>query len=154
MTPSIKKQFHCKLEAADGNTLTFIRMPFDVKATFGKGRVPVRLTVNDYTYRSTICHMGDVWGVPLRKEHREKANVKFGDVVKVCVESDAEPRVVEVPPALKKFLQAQKVWEVFDKLAFTHKKEFVQWVTEAKKDETRESRKEKMAQMLKKREHL
>lgn len=155
MTASpIKKEFHCKLEAADRQTVTFIRMPFDVKATFGKGKVPVKLTVNDYTYRTTICHMGDVWGVPLRKEHRENAKVKFGDVVRVSVESDVEPRVVEVPAALKRFLQAQKVWEAFDQRAFTHQKEFVQWITGAKKDETRESRKQKMVEMLKKKEHL
>lgn len=154
MATPIKKDFKCKLEAAGRETLTFIRMPFDVKAVFGKGRVPVKLTVNDYTYRTTICHMGDIWGVPLRKEHRENAKVKFGDVVQVSVESDVEPREVDVPPNLKKFLQAHKVWGAFAGLAFTHKKEFVRWITEAKKDETRESRKQKMVAMLMTKKHL
>lgn len=154
MANIITRKFECKLEAGDRNTLTFIRMPFDVKAVFGKGRVPVKLTVNDYTYRTTICHMGDIWGVPLRREHRENAKVQAGDVVEVKVESDAEPRVVEVPRDLKKFLQGHDVWELFDKLAYTHKKEFVQWITEAKKEETRETRQQKMIAMLKKRQHL
>jgi uncharacterized protein YdeI (YjbR/CyaY-like superfamily) len=92
--------------------------------------------------------------VPLRKEHRENAKVECGDVVQVHVEEDSEVRVVEVPAQLKRFLQNQKVWELFDKLAYTHKKEFVQWIAEAKKDETRESRKQKMVAMLKQKKHM
>lgn len=154
MADVITRKFKCKLESGDRNAVSFIRMPFDVKAVFGKGRVPVKLTINDYSYRTTFCHMGDIWGVPLRKEHRENAKVKAGDVVQVRVESDLEPRIVDVPAGLKKFLQGHTVWEIFDKLAYTHKKEFVQWITEAKKDETRQSRKQKMVEMLNKKQHL
>jgi hypothetical protein len=154
MTTIPIKKFKCKLESAGEAQVTFIRMPFDVKQVFGAGRVPVKLTINEYTYRTTICHMGDVWGVPLRKEHRENARVKPGDSVHVAVEADLEPRVVAVPPDLKKFLQNHKIWELFDKLSYTHKKEFVQWITEARKEETREARKQKMVLMLKRKEHL
>lgn len=154
MSAAIARKFKCKLESAERPNVTFIRMPFDVKEVFGKGRVPVKLTINDYSYRTTICHMGDVWGVPLRKEHRENAKVNAGEVVDVKVEADEEPRVVEVPAALKKFLAGNKVWELFDKLAYTHKKEYVQWISEAKKEETREARKQKMVAMLKKKQHL
>lgn len=154
MAANPTKKFKCKIEAAEGPNTTFIRMPFDVKETFGKGKVPVKLTINDYTYRTTICHMGDIWGVPLRKEHRENARVTFGDVVQISVEPDTEVRVVDIPADLKKFLQNQKVWELFDKLSYTHKKEYVQWIAGAKKDETREARKQKMPGMLKKKEHL
>ena len=150
---SIKK-FKAEIESGDSSMLSFIRMPFDVKETFGKGRVPVKLTVNGYTYRTTICHMGDIWGVPLRKNHRENAKVKFGDVVQVTVEVDTETRVMHVPQDLKKFLEGHGVWEPFDKLSYTHKKEFVEWIAGAKKEETRETRKQKMIGMLKKKEHL
>jgi len=143
------RKFKCKLEG-DGQTMSFVRMPFDVKAVFGKGKVPVKLTINGYAYRSTICHMGDIWGVPLRREHRENAKVKAGDVVDVRVEEDTDPRVVDVPPALKKFLQSQKVWDSFEKLSYTNKKELVQSVTEAKKEETREARKQKIVERLRK----
>jgi hypothetical protein len=129
-------------------------MPFDVKDVFGKARVPVKITVNDYAYRTTICHMGDIWGVPLRREHRENAKLKSGDVVHVSVETDVEPREVEVPDDLKRFLQRNNVWELFNKLAYTHKKEFVRWVAAAKKEETRKSRKEKMIEMLRNEKHL
>lgn len=148
------KKFKCKLDAPEGGAVGFIRMPFDVKEVFGKGRVPVKLTINGYAYRTTICHMGDMWGVPLRKEHRENAGVASGDVVQVSVEPDTEPREVDVPADLKKFLQKHQAWELLDKLSYTHKKEFVQWIEGAKKEETRESRKQKMVEMLKKKKHL
>jgi hypothetical protein len=148
------KKFKCKLESASGPEVTFIRMPFDVKEVFGKGRLPVKLTVNDYTYRTTICHMGGIYAVPLRRENRENAKVKAGDVVQVTVEPDTEPRVVDVPADLKKFLQKNKVWELFDKQSYTHKKEYVLWITGAKREETREVRKEKMVEMLKRKKHL
>ena len=154
MPSVLVKKFRCKIEMAGGESFTYIRIPFDVKEVFGKGRLPVKLTINDYTYRTTIAHMGDMYCVPLKRENREKAKVKGGDVVQVSVMPDTEPRMVEVPADLKKFLQQNKVWKLFDPLAYTHKKEFVQWITGAKKEETREARKQKMVAMLKRKEHL
>ena len=154
MPGRVTKKFKCKIETAERESLTFIKIPFDVKEVFGKGRLPVKLTVNDYTYRTTTFHMGGVYGVPLRREHRENAKVKGGDVVQVSVTPDTEPRTIEAPADLKKFLQHNKVWELFEPLSFTHRKEFVQWITGAKKKETRETRMQKMVEMLKKREHL
>jgi bacteriocin resistance YdeI/OmpD-like protein/uncharacterized protein DUF1905 len=154
MAGIVTKKFKCKVEMAERASATFIRMPFDVKEVFGTGRLPVKLTINDYTYRTTVFHMGGVYGVPLRREHRENAKVKGGDIVQVIVTPDTEPRTVDVPADLKKFLQQNKAWELFEPLSFTHKKEFVQWITGAKKEETREARKQKMVEMLKKKEHL
>lgn len=153
--PSAKTQkFRCTIDAAGRESATFICIPFDVKEVFGKARVPVKLTINDFTYRTTICVMGGKYCVPLRKSNREGAKVKAGDVVQVSVTPDLEPRTVEVPADLKKFLQSARVWELFDALSYTHKREYVEWITGARKDETRESRKEKMVAMIKKKEHL
>jgi len=154
MATAQARKFQCKIDAAGGESFTFICIPFDVKQAFGKARVPVKLTINDFTYRTTICRMGGKYCVPLRKSNREGAGVKAGDVVQVSVVPDTDPRVVEVPADLRKFLSANSVWELFDKRSYTHKKEFVQWITEARKDETREARKQRMIQMLKKKEHL
>lgn len=154
MTTTQAQKFRCKIDNAGSAPLTFICIPFDVKKVFGKARVPVKLTINDFTYRTTICVMGGKYCVPLRKSNREGAGVKAGDLVQVSVVPDSEPRTVDVPADLKKFLQAGKSWEQFDGLSYTHKKEFVDWITGAKKEETREARKQKMLQMLKKREHL
>lgn len=148
------QKFQTRIDTAGSAVATFICIPFDVKKVFGKARVPVKLTVNDFTYRTTICVMGGKYCVPLRKSNREGAGVKAGDVVQVSVVPDTEPRVVAVPSDLKKFFETHRVWELFDKRSYSHKKEFVQWITEAKKDETREARKRKIIQMLKKKEHL
>ncbi|HEY6348800.1 MAG TPA: YdeI/OmpD-associated family protein [Candidatus Angelobacter sp.] len=154
MTTTQPRKFRCKIDNAGSASLAFICIPFDVKKVFGKARAPVKLTINDFTYRTTICVMGGKYCVPLRKSNREGAGVKAGDVVQVSVVPDFEPRTVEVPADLKKFLQTSKAWGHFDGLSYTHKKEFVDWITGAKKDETREARKQKMIRMLKKREHL
>lgn len=155
MATTQAQKFRCKIDDAGAETLTFICIPFDVKEVFGKARVPVKLTINDdFTYRTTICVMGGKYCVPLRKSNREGAGVKAGDVVQVSVVPDTEPRVVDVPAGLKKFLQGNKVWDLFEKYSYSHKKEFVVWITEAKKDETREARKQKLVQMLRKKEHM
>jgi len=154
MATTPARKFRCKIDSAGGESFTFICIPFDVKQAFGKARVPVRLTINDFTYRTTICVMGGKYCVPLRKSNREGAGVKAGDVVEVSVVPDIEPRMVAVPADLKKFLGANNVWELFDQRTSTHKKEFVQWIAGAKKDETRQAPKQKMIQMLKKKEHL
>ena len=148
------QKFQCKIDTGERESATFICIPFDVKKIFGKARVPVKLTINNFTYRTTVCVMGGKYCVPLRKSNREGAGVKAGDIVQVTVAPDLEQRTVKVPADLKKFLQASTVWEQFDGLSYTHKKEFMEWITEAKKDETREARKQKMIKMLWKRGHL
>lgn len=148
------QKFQCKIDTGERESATFICIPFDVKKVFGKARVPVKLTINHFTYRTTICVMGGKYCVPLRKSNREGAKVKAGDIVQVTVVPDLEQRTVDVPSDLKKFLQTSKVWELFDGLAYTHKKEYVEWITGAKKDETREARKKKMIQMIRERKHL
>lgn len=154
MAPVQSQKFQCKIDTGERESDTFICIPFDVRKVFGKARVPVKLTINDFTYRTTICVMGGKYCVPLRKSNREGAGVKAGDIVQVSVAPDLELRTVKVPENLKKFLQDSHAWEPFDALSYTHKKEFVDWITGAKKDETREARMQKMIRMLEKHEHL
>ncbi|MGA7304912.1 MAG: YdeI/OmpD-associated family protein, partial [Rhodothermales bacterium] len=72
-----------------------------------------------------------------------------GDEVKVTVEEDLDPRVVKVPSDVKRLLkQHPEAGKFFEGLSYTHKKEYIQWIEEAKKPETRERRKEKMIEML------
>lgn len=148
------QKFQCKISTGERESETFICIPFDVKEVFGKARAPVKLTINDFTYRTTVCVMGGQYCVPLRKSNREGAKVKAGDIVQVSVVPDLKPRTVAVPVNLKKFLQSNKVWEQFDALSYTHKKEYVEWIAGAKKEETREARKQKMIEMIRKRQHL
>jgi hypothetical protein len=121
--------------------MCFIPVPFDARELFGKVRVPVRVTLNGHSYRSTIASMGNGPCIPLRKINRESAGVDGGQVVKVKIELDTEPRTVVVPPDLKKSLarsaRARKAWEA---LSYSHRKEHVDALLSAKKTETRARR--------------
>ena len=85
----------------------------------------------------------------LRKDVREAAGVSVGDELKVTMELDDEPREVEVPLALAAALAADDAARVaYEGLSFTHRKEYAQWIAEAKRPETRERRVRKAIEML------
>ena len=85
------------------------------------------------------------------KDIREQIGKTFGEEVTVTVEPDTEPRLIEIPKDLMKELKKDKEAKaLFDKLSYTHRKEYVRWVEEAKKEETRQNRIVKTIEMLKK----
>jgi hypothetical protein len=131
-----------KITQEEGMNATGISVPPEIVAALGKGKKPpVKVSVNGYTYRSTVAAYGDVFMLPLSQEHRKAAGVKAGDEVEITLELDEEPRTVDVPDDLAAAL-AQKpgAREAFDRLAYSKRKEFVRQVNEAKAQETRERR--------------
>lgn len=125
-----------------GKTATGLPVPNEVVEALGSGKRPkVVVTVAGYRYRTTVAPMGGRYLVPLSAEHRNAAGVAAGDEVEVGIELDTAPRVVEVPDdlaaALSRDAQASRY---FDGLAYTHRKEWVRWISEAKKPETRQTR--------------
>lgn len=143
-------EFWAVIEDAGGGG-TFVSVPFDVEATFGKKRVKVKATIDGVLYRGSLVRMGKpchILGV--LKEIRDKIGKGPGDQVHVDVEEDAEPRLVEVPEDLRQALNAEPdASRLFDGLSYTHQKEYVNWVTEAKRPETRQNRILKVIDMLK-----
>jgi hypothetical protein len=125
----------------------FIPLNFDPKAIFGKVRAPVRVTLNGYTYRSTIASMGGQICLPLRKSNREAAGLEGGETLNVTLEFDAGERTIDIPPDLEKALtpSARKNWYA---LSYSHQREYAEAVTEAKKAETRRRRIDKIANKL------
>ena len=127
-----------------------VEVPFDVEATFGKKRVPIRVSVNGVTYRTTVAVYGGRYFFPMRREIREKAGVPANGRVKLTIEPDLQPRVVEPPrdllTAVRKDAAALSTWK---RWSFTHQREMVDWITSAKKPETRARRVEKAVAMLK-----
>ena len=118
-----------------------IPLTFDPKAVFGKVRAPVRVTLNGYTYRSTIAAMGGPPCIPLRKSHREAAGLKGGETIMVRVDLDTEKREVTPPADLVKALKAEPpAWERWRELSYTHQREHAEAIEEAKKPETRTRR--------------
>jgi hypothetical protein len=124
----------------DGSTC-FIPVPFDPKAVFGKVRAPVKVTLNGYSYRSTIAAMGGTVCISLRKSNREAAGLEGGETLSVTLELDQDKREVEPPADLVKALEATPgSWERWRALSFTHQREHVEAIEEARKPETRARR--------------
>lgn len=140
-------RFEAVLEPRGGGTI--VEIPFDVRAAFGRARPPVRATVNGYTWRTTIAVYGGISLIVLRREVREAACVVAGEQIAVELELDSEPRVVEPPDDLRAALDAApEARAAFDSLSYTHRKEYVRWIEEAKRAETRRRRVEKAVSML------
>ena len=135
-------RFESRLES--DREACFIRVPPEVLTALGQGkRVPVKVTINGYTYRTTIAVYAGQYYVGVRREVREAAGVAADDQLRVGLEYDAELRAVDLPEGLRSALQADpEAAAAFDKLSHTDKKELVQWVTGAKRPETQRRRME------------
>ncbi|MCA0295749.1 MAG: YdeI/OmpD-associated family protein [Actinobacteria bacterium] len=126
-----------------------IKVPEDVVAGFGAGkRVPVIVTVNGYSYPSTIAVMGGKFLLPVAAVHREAAGVAGGETHEVTLTHDTSARDTPVPDDLAAALAAAGLRAAFDALAPSHRKEHVRSVTEAKAEATRVRRIEKVVAAL------
>jgi hypothetical protein len=120
---------------------TFVVVPVDVPAVFGRVRAPVRVTINGHTWRSTIMRYDERYLLGVSRENQAGAGIAPGDTVTVSLASDDAPRVVAVPADLAAALDgAEGARAAFDAASFTHRREWVEWVEEAKRPETRERR--------------
>jgi uncharacterized protein YdeI (YjbR/CyaY-like superfamily) len=141
-------RFECRLESDQG--ACFIRLPPEVLTTLGqRKRAPVKVTINATTYRTTIAVYGGKSYIGVRREVREAAGVTAGEQLTVGLEYDDELRTVDLPAGLREALEADaKAAAGFDKLSYTRKKEFVAWLTGAKRAETQRRRMEQVIAML------
>ena len=132
-------RFHTTLLQA-GKTATGIRVPDEVVEALGAGRrPPVRVTINGYTYRSTIAVMGSEYMVGVNADNRVGAGVAGGDEVDVDIELDTAPREVSVPADLSTALDADpKARATFDALSYSRKRLVVDPIANAKTAETRD----------------
>jgi hypothetical protein len=128
-----------------------VLFPYDVEKEFGtRGSVPVQATFNGVAYRGSLmnCGMaGHTLGV--LKGIREQMGKGPGDAIDVVVWKDEAARTVEIPAEFAKRLRKEGLLAGFEKLSYTHRKEYCRWITEAKKEETRLARTEKAVAMLK-----
>lgn len=119
----------------------YFDLPFDPKEKLGTLRAPVKVTINGFTFRTTVTTMGGRPWIGLRASNREAARVDEGDRVPVRVELDTEPRTVRPPADLVKALKAApQAWDRWHELSFTHQREHAEAIEGAKKPETRERR--------------
>jgi hypothetical protein len=142
--------FSAVIQAA-GNGGAYVTVPFDVESVFGAKRVPIQARIDGEPYRGTLVRMGGPDHILLvRKDIREKIGKQLGDTVDVVLEKDMSERIVELPPDLVSALDDEpQMRAFFDGLSFTHRKEYVNWITEAKRTETRQARIAKTLALLK-----
>ncbi len=137
-------KFHTTI-LQSGKTACGIEIPPEVVAALSSSlKPPVRVTINGYTYRSTVAVMGGVFMVGVSAENRAGAGVAGGDEVDVDLELDTEKREVTVPPDLAAALDADaEAKRFFDSLSYSGKLRYVLSVDGAKTAETRQRRVEK-----------
>lgn len=145
---SNKQTFKVLLQKADHGEATGITVPFDVEAVYGARRVPVKVVVNGVEHKSTVVRMGGEYMMAVPKRFRDAAQIKAGETIEVAMERDTEKRTVEIPSDLGEALAKADLQSVWEKLSFTHRKEYVNAVIEAKKEETRTRRIEKTVETL------
>ncbi|HLP96123.1 MAG TPA: YdeI/OmpD-associated family protein [Saprospiraceae bacterium] len=143
--------FDAVLKAVEGNQAMSVDFPFDVFELYGvRGQVKVKVTYDGVLYRGSMVKMGgDCHWLLVRKDIRKIIGKNPGDTVHVTVQRDTEERIVEAPEELKTlFEQHPEAKAYYDTLSYTHRKEYVQWINEAKRPETRQNRLLKTIEML------
>ena len=146
-----KHSFNAVIQNAGGGG-AFVEVPFDVEKAFGSKRPKVKATIDGIPYRGTLVRMGSERHLLLiLKSIREQAGKTFGDDVHLTIEADTAPRVIEIPDELEQAFKTEKEAKaLFGKLSYSHQKEYVTWINDAKKEETRQARAIKTIEMLKK----
>lgn len=146
-----KKRFRVLLEKDPNSEVTGIVIPFDVQKTFGsRARVPVRGAINGFEFRSSIFPTSDGHHyMVVNKQMREGAGVRGGEMITVEMERDDAPRIITPPEDFEKALRKNKdAREAWEKLSYSHRKEYVKAIEEAKKPETRARRIEKAIEQV------
>jgi hypothetical protein len=143
-------RFKAKIETTDGGG-AFVYFPYDVQKEFGiKGRVPVKATFDGVAYTGSMVKYGDPKHMLLiLKSIRAQIGKGGGDEVEVTVQHDVAERTIAVPKDFMDAMKAAKFLTIFEKMSFTHRKEYITWIESAKKQETRERRIVKALEMLK-----
>src|ERR1700730_8360571 len=147
-----KYKFKAKIEAGDGGG-AYVLFPYDTEKEFAtKVKVPVKATFNGVPYTGSLIKYGDphhMLGV--LKAIREQTGKGPGDTIEVVVWKDEEVRSLdEVPAPFERLMKKEGLLPFFEKLSYTHRKEYCRWITEAKKEETRLKRLGKAIEMLRK----
>ena len=144
--------FEAIIQQSGTMNAAFVEFPFSVEELFGKkGQVKIKAIFDGKVeYRGSLAKMkSDCHILGLTQDVRKNLGKSFGDKVSVKLWEDKEERIVEIPKDVQiVFSENLKAKELFETMSFTHKKEYIGWILEAKKPETRERRKVKMIEMI------
>lgn len=121
----------------------FVEIPFDVQEVYGaKGQVKIKATIDGVEYRGSLAKMGHPCHILLiRKDIRAHIGKGPGDNVSIELEKDLEERVVELPAELEAlFRKESELKDAYDQLSFTNRKEYANWIKDAKREDTKSKR--------------
>lgn len=134
-------EFSTIIKQHEGINGAYVEPPFDVKEVFGSKRVKVKATFDGVEYRGSIVSMGGCYMLGLTQEIRKKIGKGFGDEIFVTLEKDVEERIVDVPEDFASAMSCDELAiSTFKSLSFTAQKEYVSWITSAKREATRSDR--------------
>src|SRR5579862_1110483 len=137
--PAVSRTFRTTISR--NGSMCFIPVTFDPKPVFGKIRAPVKVTLNGFTFRSTIAAMGGPPCIPLRKSNREAAGLEGRETLEIRLELDTGKREVTPPADFVAALRAEPLaLESWRALSYSHQREHVESIEGAKKSETRARR--------------
>ena len=145
-----KYNFEAEIKKHEGKDATYIEVPIDVEKEFASKRVKVRVKFDGVDYRGSIVKMGlPCYMIGITKEIRNKIRKTYGDIVSVELEKDEEERVIELPIEFKEKLNVNnKAYNFYESLSYSQKRKYFQWITSAKKEETKMKRIEEAIEKL------
>jgi hypothetical protein len=142
------EEFRATIAAADRGGAFVVVPAAVVDALGGGGRIPVRATFDGVEYRGSIASMGGEKVLGVLKAIRDQLGKGPGDDVIVTIGRDDAPRVVSVPDDLRAALDAAGRHAAFDALSYSHRREYVEWIVDAKRADTRARRIAKTVEQL------
>jgi uncharacterized protein DUF1905/bacteriocin resistance YdeI/OmpD-like protein len=147
-----KYKFEATIEAGNGGG-AYVLFPYDTEKEFAtKGKVPVKATFDGVPYRgSLIKYSKPQHMLGVLKAIRKQTGKGPGDTIEVVVWRDEKVRTVEVPAQFGRLMKQKGLLPAFEKLSYTHRKEYCRWITGAKKEETQLKRLGKAIEALEKR---
>lgn len=145
-----KYKFEAELKKHEGKDATYIEIPLDVEKEFGTKRVKVKAKFDNIEYRGSIVKMGlPCYMIGITKEIRNKIGKTYGDVISVEIEKDEDERVIELPIEFEEKLKLnENAYKFYESLSYSHKRKYFQWITSAKKEETKIKRIEEAIEKL------
>ncbi|MBY6757804.1 DUF1905 domain-containing protein [Clostridium botulinum] len=134
--------FEAEIKKIEGKDATYVEIPFDVEKEFAAKRVKVLVKFENEQYRGSIVNMGlSCYIIGITKEIRNKIDRTYGDIIKVELQKDEEERIVIVPEEFKVKLSNNKIAnDFYESLSYSQKRKYIQWITSAKKEETKVKR--------------
>lgn len=145
-----KRTFRAELRPSGRGAGHLVDVPVAiVEALGGKGRIPVTASFNGVPYRGSIVRMGGASVLGVQKTIAARAGVGLGDTLTVVVQNDDHAREVEIPDELAHALgRNEAARDSFESLSFSHRREHVDYITEAKRPETRARRVRRTIEVL------